>query len=747
MDMGYRASMLRGIIGMRSIRAWCALLALILSACTVEQQQQASNLPPGAATAPLVPPAYVQPGAAQTVQKPTNPPAAPPKIAEIYPGRETQRRSVGGSGGGAPAPTLPAAAAAGQPQGDITLNFEEADIRQVAQAILRDILNVTFVIDPDVRGNVTVRTAGGLTREQVLPVFQTALQATGAGLYTQNGIYRIALLQNAASAGTPVRGTPTATTAAPTGGRPLQVHPLRYIGAEEVAKILQGVLPEGRLVYADPVRNVVVLQGSAGELRLAGQTIDVFDVDVMAEQSVLLESLQHADVGSLVFELENVFGGKNGPLAGAVRFLPIERLNAVLVIAKQPRYLDEARQWIARLDRTRNASARRLHVYYMQNGKAAALANTLRGVFGTGTVRTAATTARMPPREGSDGARDAAAGSPTVAAISEVAREGEQGVKIIADDANNAILVLSTPREYESIEEVLVKLDIMPLQVLIEASIIEVTLNDTLRYGVQHFLNTGDIGIAKNSSSQLTIGTTAGAVASEFATGSLGGPLTGGFSFVVGGGNTRAVIDALSAITEVNVVSNPQVMVLDNQTAKLQVGDEVPILTRFIDTTLAVDPRTVNSVEYRQTGVTLEVIPRVNVSGLVTLEVGQEVSDVTQPAAAAAIQSPTIRQRRIVSSVAVRSSETIALGGLIREQKVTGNQGIPVLHEIPILGALFGRKINDVTRTELLVLITPRVVRNAVEARDATLELRRKFQALLVLDNRGPASIRNPSFP
>jgi general secretion pathway protein D len=226
-----------------------------------------------------------------------------------------------------------------------------------------------------------------------------------------------------------------------------------------------------------------------------------------------------------------------------------------------------------------------------------------------------------------------------------------------------------------------------------------------------------------------------------------GGPVAGGFSFVIGGGNTRAIIDALSNITTVNVVSNPQVMVLDNQTAKLQVGDEVPILTRFIDTTLAVDPRTVNSVEYRQTGVTLEVIPRVNVSGLVTLEIAQEVSDVTPPAAGAAIQSPTIRQRRILSSVAVRSGETIALGGLIREQAQVGNSGIPILHEIPVLGALFGRKINDVARTELLVLITPRVVRNEVEARDATLELRRKFQAVLALQERGPAPMREPTPP
>uniref|UniRef100_UPI000E66524A type II secretion system secretin GspD n=1 Tax=Desertibaculum subflavum TaxID=2268458 RepID=UPI000E66524A len=683
------------------------------------------------------------PAAAQPIaQRPVTQTAPPPKIAEIYPGQPGPRRAVG-----APqAVAGQAAAPAAQTPGDITLNFEDADIRQVAQAVLRDVLGVNYVIDPDVRGTATIRTARPLNRDQVLPLLQSALQSNGAGLFTQNGIYRVALLQNAGTAGQPVAGT--APTAPGIGGRPLQVFPLRYIGAEEMAKILRGTLPEDRIVHADPGRNVLVVQGSAGELRLAGQTVDIFDVDAMSEQSVLLESLQYADVGTMVFELENLFGGKNGPLTGAVKFIPIERLNAVMVIAKQPRYLDEARQWIARLDRTRNQGSRRLYVYYVQNGKAAAIAGTLRGIFGasrnpspTTTVQRAAARAGEAPAEGEE-VRPSAA----LTALNSAA-DGEQGVRIIADEANNAVLVLATPRDYESIEEVLAKLDLMPLQVIIDASIIEVSLNDTLRYGVQYFLSTGDIGIAKHGSSQLTIGTTEGSVAVPLSTSTFGGPVAGGFSFVIGGGNTRAVIDALSNITTINVVSNPQVMVLDNQTAKLQVGDEVPILTRFIDTTLAVDPRTVNSVEYRQTGVTLEVIPRVNVSGLVTLEIAQEVSDVTPPAVGAAIQSPTIRQRRILSSVAIRSGETVALGGLIREQNQVGNSGIPILHEIPVLGSLFGRKINDVARTELLVLITPRVVRNQLEARDATLEMRRKFQAVLALQERGPAPTREPTPP
>lgn len=724
----------------RVVAIIAGVASLLLASCAIEQQRAASPQP----SPPVAAPTVTAPAAQPVAQRPVTQTAPPPKIAEIYPGQAGARRAVG-----APQAVVgPTAGPTAQTPGDITLNFEDADIRQVAQAVLRDVLGVNYVIDPDVRGTATIRTARPLTRDQVLPLLQSALQSNGAGLFSQNGIYRVALLQNAGTAGQPVVGVAGAAQAV--GGGPLQVFPLRYIGAEEMAKILRGALPEDRVVHADTGRNVLVLQGSPGELRLAGQTIDIFDVDAMSEQSVLLESLQYADVGTMVFELENLFGGKNGPLTGAVKFIPIERLNAVMVIAKQPRYLDEARQWIARLDRTRNQGSRRLYVYYVQNGKAAAIAGTLRGIFGTGgsststqttTVQRAAARAGEAPGDGEQVRQSA-----TFATLNAMGG-GEQGVRIIADDPNNAVLVLATPRDYESIEEVLAKLDIMPLQVIIDASIIEVGLNDTLRYGVQYFLSTGDIGIAKHGSSQLTIGTTEGSVAVPLSTTTFGGPVAGGFSFVIGGGNTRAVIDALSNITTINVVSNPQVMVLDNQTAKLQVGDEVPILTRFIDTTLAVDPRTVNSVEYRQTGVTLEVIPRVNVSGLVTLEIAQEVSDVTPPAVGAAIQSPTIRQRRILSSVAIRSGETVALGGLIREQNQVGNSGIPILHEIPVLGSLFGRKINDVARTELLVLITPRVVRNQLEARDATLEMRRKFQAVLALQERGPAPTREPTPP
>lgn len=727
---------------------------MALGSCSVQQQRSASELPGGetAAAAPVQPgaapsvSAYGR-GAVPTAVRPQNQPIVNPKIAEIYPA----------TGGGLGQATRPRETRA---TGDIQFNFEEAELRDVVTAVLRDTLGENVVVDPDVRGRVTLRSGKGLTREQALQVIETVLQSNGAVLLRQGGAYRAASAANAAGA-----GAPRFRLMSGEAGYGLQVHPLQYIGAEEMGKILKPLLPEGRPLIVDGTRNLIIAGGTSGEQRLIAETVQVFDVDVMAGQFVLLETLQNADVSAITFELDNIFGSKNGPLAGAVRFLPIERMNAVLVIARQGRYIDEARNWIARLDRARTASGRRLYVYYVQNGKSASLARTLRGIYGGGNVESGVTPGPGRTNPGPDGnVRNAqpgysvtggpapinpavqgpgapptqpiavasagqGGGNPALAQALAEGASGDTSPRIIADESNNALLILATARDYESIEETLAKLDIMPLQVMIETSIVEVQLNDQLQYGVQYFLGNADSRIPAALAASIIPGL--------------------GASYLFGASvDPRVLISVLSTITEVNVVSSPQVLVLDNQSARLQVGDEVPILTRFTDITgSAADPRTVNSVEYRQTGVTLEVVPRVGVNGLVNLEVGQEVSDVTQPSSASAIQSPTIRQRRILSSVAVRSGETVALGGLIREGNNVVNSGVPWLHTIPVLGALFGYRSGNAARTELLVFITPKVLRNELEARDLTQELRQRFQAVLALQEKGPPLIRTPIQP
>jgi len=703
--------------------AWlaAACVAAALAGCGVQPKRQATAVRQPESVAAIVPSPSVGDSVAA---RPLNPPRDTGKIAEIYPGTG---RTADLAGARRPEPAQ---------RGDITLNFVGADLREVAQVVLRDLLGVNYTIDADVRGTVTLEFAQAVAREDLLPILEVALEASGAALLRAPGVYRIA---SAATAGR--RAGLSAVGPAGTGeaGFTVAVYPLRFIGAEEIKKVVEPLVGEGRLVRADAARALLIVAGNSREQRLVGQTVQLFDVDQLAGTSVLLESLEHVDVGTLAFELDNVFGGLDkGPLAGQVRLVPIERMNAILVFAKQPRYLEEARSWIARLDRTRNAKVRRLFVYYAQNGKAGDLAKTLRGVFQPGTEdRTpvagvelspalAQQSALGQPGQGLPPPPPQGAPQPASRPAAGANNSGAESVRIIADEKNNAVLVLASPEEYVLIEEVLSKLDIQPLQVMIEANIFEVTLRDQLRFGLQYFIKSGGFNITRDGS----------AVLSSVATGLLQ-PSFPGFAFTLADADqARFILDTLSQLTEVNVVSSPQVMVLDNQSAKLRVGDQVPIITQFSTSTFTADARTVNTVEYRDTGVTLEVTPRVNASGLVTLEIGQEVSDVV-PTTTSTINSPTIQQRKIVSTVAVHGGETVVLGGLIRESNTDTKSSLPVLGDLPVIGVLFGNQAADLRRTELLVMLRPVVVRSQREARDLSAEIRRRYQAILEQEESG----------
>jgi len=301
-------------------------------------------------------------------------------------------------------------------------------------------------------------------------------------------------------------------------------------------------------------------------------------------------------------------------------------------------------------------------------------------------------------------------------AIAAIDQSGD--IRIIADEKKNALVILATSAEYRMIEATLKRLDITPLQVLIEVTIAEVGLIDDLRYGLQWFFQSGDVSATFSSLAS-------GAVASAFP----------GFSFVFAGSDARVVLNALTEITDVQVISSPQLMVLDNQSARLQVGDQVPIATQSSVTVNDPDAPIVNSIQFRDTGVILEVTPRVNAGGLVVLDVLQEVSDVVETTTSD-IDSPTIQQRFIESTVAVQSGDTVALGGLIRDRHEESVSGLPLLSEIPVLGNLFKTTEEIERRTELLVLITPRVVRNRSEALDVTEELRRRLSTLGPLETR-----------
>ncbi|MCH8196826.1 MAG: type II secretion system secretin GspD [Proteobacteria bacterium] len=623
------------------------------------------------------------------------------------------------------------------PTGDITLNFADADIREVVRSVLGDTLGANYVLSPKVQGKVTAHTSRPLPRSALLATLENILRLHGAVIVEADGVYKVLPASEATSGA--IR--PRLGKGSRGRGFGVQIVPLEFVAAAEMEKILEPFTITGSILRVDKARNLLLLAGTRQELGNLLDIVEIFDVDWLAGTSVALVQLKYTEAKDVIEDLEKVFGSQaDGPMAGLVRFEPLERLNAVLVMSARPAYLKKAQDWIARFDRTGDEAGRRLFVYYVENGRAADLAATLGQIFATEgapaparaalapglkpavvrTEKTAAKPGEKPTATGQPqpkGAKTTPAPKGAKAAAIDI--KGESEIRIIADDANNALVILATPADYRMVEAAIKKLDIVPLQVLIEVTVAEVTLNDDLKYGIEWFFKAGSARFT------LTEGTDS-AIDQLFP----------GFSFFLNTANADVVLNALDSVTDVNIISSPQLMVLDNHTATLQVGDQVPFATQSAVSVEDPGAPIVNAIQQIDTGVILSVTPRVNPGGLVIMEIEQEVSEAVTTTSSTSTASPTIRRSKISTTVAVQSGETVALGGLIKDTRTRKTQGIPLLSRLPIVGALFGTRQDDTDRTELLVLITPRVVRNMDEARRVTEELRRRVRAVAPLGER-----------
>ena len=628
-----------------------------------------------------------------------------------------------------------------QDQG-ITLNFVNADVRDVAKAVLGDYLKLNYEIGSNVQGNVTIQTNEPLPRARVLPALEQALSLSGMALVENKGLYKIVPIAEAHRN----MGPAQPSSAAGKAGYGVEIIHVRYVNAADLQKLLQPLVGTETTITADATRNLLIVEGTGEERQTVAEDAALFDADWLSGMKFQLYTPEHMDADELAKELGQVLGGLNSPIGNVVKLLPIERLNSVLAIAPQQRYLTQLNAWVSRLDQPGKGNDKKIFVYYVQNGRATDLANTLiRTLFGnsaattqstatvTSTANTnafASTSSTMPSTLNTFGTTSGSTPSSSVTApsseepvtspsappgpydtIEGVNRQGLNSVHITADETNNALVILATPREYGVIQDALRQLDVAPVQVLLEASIAEVTLNKQTQYGLQYFFQHGN--------SQVTLSNSASPMIA---------PSFPGFSYIFANGNDiQVILNALGTINNVNVISSPEVLVLNNQTAQLEVGDSVPVLTAQSISTVGTNAPVVNAVQYLDTGIILKVTPRVNRGGSVMMDISQEVSGVDN-SSTSTIGSPTIQQRKISSSVSIGDGQTIALGGLFTNQISTGNSGIPFLQDIPVLGSLFGTTTNNDTKTELLVLITPHVVDNMRKAQAVTDELRRKLQ-------------------
>ncbi len=605
-------------------------------------------------------------------------------------------------------------------QNGVTLNLVKVSVAQAAKVILGDTMKINYTVDQRVKGTVTIQTTNAVSRDTLLSTFETILLSKGISIIEDADYYKIVPSGQLGNQARRLRRMYRKGKSKSVGVM-TAITPLQFVSAQEMARILKPLAPQGAILHIDKARNLLVLSGTKSELDTLQDSIDVFDVNHMKGMSFALVPVKNSDPDEIVRELETVFSNDEaGPAKGVLRFIANKRLNAVLVISPQPAYLRTADTWIKRLDRAGHNTSEQLYVYKIQNRPAAELTSILNQVFlgkAPDSNTTASNSGSVAPRFTSS-TRTTGNGEqqeqpqrvqPAVRSNTGSSQKKVKNLRIVTDEANNSLLIMAAPRDYKRILRVLERIDVMPNQVLLEATIAEVTLNDELKYGLRWFFEKG------KSNFSLT----------DAASG-LANVAFPGFSYFFSTPKVQVALNALASITDVKIVSSPSVMVLDNKKAVLQVGDQVPIATQSAVSVVDDKAPIVNSVSFKDTGVILSVKPRVNDSGRVLLEIEQEVSDVTQTTTSG-IDSPTIQQRKIKTTVVVTDGNSLTLGGLIQNSNNKNKSQVPLAGDIPIIGNLFKQKTDTKKRTELLIIITPRVVRDNREAHSVTDEFRRKL--------------------
>jgi len=617
-------------------------------------------------------------------------------------------------------------------EGVAELNFQDVELLDVVKVILTDLLKVNYVVDPSISGKVTIEMQRQVPKSDLLPILDSLLEINGAALIQTKNFYKIV----PRSKGLKSLSSSSIVSKDFKYGYRTHIVPLDYIAAEEMQKILEPYLSEHNLVRVDKKRNLLVLAGTPNEIRQLLETVSIFDVNWIKGMSVAILPIKNTEAKNIIRELEIALSGNNGELFdGLAKLLAIDRLNAVFAVSSKPDLIRNLQTWIRRLDVTSPEAGKRLFVYRVQNSKASDLAQMLSTIFNKANesknnALALASSTLAPGTEpviirsddedlDSDDFDDSTSPKnlpPRTRSEESVSISSGSDIQFIADEVHNSLVVLATDKEYENVLAALHQLDVPPLQVLIEASIIQVDLNDNLEYGVEWFFK-NNFGDDKRGRGLLDNGT-AGI-----------GPIAPGFSYTVidAADNVRAALNALSQESTVKVLSSPSLMVLDNQTATINIGDQIPVPSRQSVSNINPDSPLVNEIDYRDTGVILTVTPRVNANGLVTMEVRQEVSNAVNTNSSN-IDAPTIQQREIESVVAVHSGETVILGGLISENTTDSKSGVPVLHKVPIIGNLFGDTVSDQRRSELIVLIAPRAIKDKYEARELTREYRNKLK-------------------
>ena len=727
-------------------------------------------------------PGQGQPAPSQLPRRAPIVPQRPPSPLQQVPG--TPGASEGSVPQGVPAPPpapaptpipperrmLPPPSTAG---GMVSLNFNRADLVEIIH-ILAQHLRLTYTIDPEVKGIVTIHSAEPLRPEDLLPIFHQVLRMNNAVAVRTGNMYRITTIKDAKGLVRPLAQGREDSFA-------LQVVPVRFFSAAEMKKLLTPFLTPGGELVDYPRGNFLVIIDLPSNIQRLIEIADMIDVQVFAGTRMEIYQPKVASAEELAAEMTKVmqYYAASAPQQEnfASQFVPLPRINQLLVISHSEAAWTYARRWLERVDVAGEGPGRRIFIYPVENGKATELADVLTqalgqpttgrrdtsrtlqdlhrstpGGFGQfdsgsrsfspsygrsgfqqqnqplgGAFATVPAPAQVPPAApgsapGVAPGLPSVPGAPRPASPAAPGAKPEEQLRIVPDPGTNSLIIYGTVQEFQNIKNILKDLDIIPRQVLMDVMVAEVSLTGSESFGVEYELfrkyNPSIFGQTFDSQGAVRSGifnqaTRAATENSPFA------QFLNGISGVAGRGNTiRAFISALATDNRAKILSSPSVLATDNRPARIQVGREIPVLSSQAQSIVGDSP-IVNSVQYRNTGVILTIIPQVNSQGLVHLQVKQEVSDVGA-ASFGNTNSPSFTTRDAETTAVVQDGDTLAIGGIISDTTRRDRTGVPYLMDLPVLGRLFGTTNDTTDRTELVMLITPHVVRNRDEAQQVT---------------------------
>jgi general secretion pathway protein D len=752
------------------------IFLIVILACASLGAQVAPPTPPAPGTAPAVkeeppppaetkpaavPPAAPQPGgpaekpAAPPVkpaeaEKPTLPAEAPPVVPAPVPAPvPTPGPTPAPAPAPAPVPTRPSApspATPSRPRGQgVVFKFDNADLYEVIRT-MAEILKINYVIDPRVRGTVNINTSGAIAQEDIYPLFLSILRMNGATIVKRDAVYEIV----------PMAEGKKLPGAMPEGGKKvgtedrfaIEIIKPSYVSIVELEKIIKPFLSDEKEVISYPQNNILIVADLLSNIRKVRDIIGLFDVDIFTEKTIGIFPVYNSDATDVAKDLERIFtslevSSKSGRGIG-ITFTPVARLNAVLVVSSIPGILDKVENWIRELDKAPTDESKMwVQVYYVQNTKAKDLAEVLKQIYAKGkeTAKPRAeepkppTPTPTPPpatRTTRTPARTEPTPAPTPAAKEESGAVLEGEINIVVDEVTNSLIVRSRYRDYRAILETIKKLDLYPKQVLIEVMIAEITLDDTLNYGLEWFRF-----ITSNPPNAQAITISGRPPGNPFDLADDASIIVGGgirYAIVALGERLAAAIQAAATDNRLNIISSPHLLASNNKEAKIQIGSEEPILTQtYTSGTSGTTSDIVGqSIEYKDIGIIMTLTPRISDAGLITLEIEIEDSQVgtTGLGTGGDFVVPRFLKKVAKTTLSVMEGQVIVIGGLIGDTKTATKTGVPYLSRVPVFGGLFGTQQSKSMKTETIIVMTPHIITDASQSRTVTQEFRQKVRGI-----------------